>query len=237
MSEYEIALTVEFFFKSKASAIVDLVQKARKYIETNGDVALHNYLEDAGRTHGIDFDSWWIPVSAELIGKQVKLKMAGSPSGTIEQDLVTWIKKEGGKKIQGDMTSENGIESVVAMSNSDVRKIKKDIKLREKLYGPTKSGDLNELKKLLKKLKNIDAVEPWTGETALMLACSNGHLEMVEYLISNRADVNYVNEQEGTTALFNAANSDHAAIVKTLVENGASVDYLSSDQKNAFGIS
>ena len=134
------------------------------------------------------------------------------------------------------MNSDYGSESVIAMSNSDVRKIKKNLKLREELYGPTKSGDLEELKKVLKKLKNIDAVEPWTGSTALMLACSNGHREMVEYLISNGADVNYVNEQEGTTALFSAANRDHTAIVKTLVENGASVEYLSSDQKNAFGI-
>ncbi len=237
MSEYEIVLTAGFFFKSKATAIVDLVHKAKKYIETNGDVALHDYLKDARKTHGVDFDSWWVPISAELQGKQVTLKMTGSPSGTMEQDLVTWVKKAGGKNIQGTMTSEYGSEKVAAISKSDVRRIEKDIKLRENLHGLTKSGDLNELKKLLKKLDSIDALEPWTGETALMLACRNGHLEMVEYLISNGANVNYVNVQEDTTALFNAAKNDHAAIVKILVENGASVEYLTSDQKSAFGIS
>jgi hypothetical protein len=73
--------------------IADWESGSMSYIETHDDVALHNYLEDAGRTHGSDFDSWWVPVSAELQGKQVTLKMAGSPSGTIEQDLETWIKK------------------------------------------------------------------------------------------------------------------------------------------------
>lgn len=237
MPEYEIVLTAEFFFKSKATAIVDLVQKAKKYIETNGDGALHDYLEAARKTHGIDFDSWWLPISAELQGKQVTLKMSGSPSGTMEQDLVTWLKKSGGKNIQGTMTSEYDSENVVAMSNSEIRKIKKNIKLREKIHGPAKSGDLKELKNLLKQLDDIDAVEPWTGETALMLACNYGHLEIVEYLISNGANVNYVNKQEDTTALFNAAKKDHAEIVKILVENGASVEYLNPDQKNAFGIS
>ena len=237
MSEYEIVLTAEFFFKSKATAIVDLIQKAKKYIEANGDVALHHYLKDARRTHGIDFDSWWVPISAELQGKQVTIKMTGSPSGTMEQDIVTWIKKAGGKNIQGTMDSEYGSESVVAMSKSEVRRIEKDIKLRENLHGLTKSGDLIELKRLLDKLDSIDAVEPWTGETALMLASRNGHLEMVEYLIANGANVNYVNVQEDTTALFNAAKNDHAAIVKILVENGASVEYLTPEQKNAFGIS
>lgn len=237
MSEYETTLTMDFDDTSKASEIVDLFQKAEKYIETNGDVALHIYLQESKRTHGIDFDSWWIPTSAKLDGKQVTLKMIGSPSGSIEQDIVTWIKKEGGENIQGEMIGDYGNETIKAISNSEQEEIENAMELRENLYGPTKSGNLEELKVLLDKIKDINAVEPWTGDTALMLASRHGHLEMVEYIISEGADVNFVNEEEGATALTYAAKSGHAAIVKTLVENKASTEYLDSDHKTAFGLS
>lgn len=237
MSEHEITLTMDFDGPSKASEIVEFIQKAEKYIKTNGDVALHFYLQELNRTHGIDFDSWWIPISAQLQGKQVTFKMIGSPSGTIEQDLVTWIKNEGGANIQGHITGDYVNEDIRAISNSEQEAIEDDIELREKLYGPTKSGNLEQLKELLDKIKDINAVEPWTGDTALMLASRYGHLEMVEYIIAKGADVNYVNEEENATALTYAAKSDHAEVVKTLVENGASIDYLDSKLKQAFGIS
>lgn len=237
MSEYEISLTLEFSDNIKASEIVDLIQKAKKYLDTIGDGALHDYLHKIDRTHDIDFDSWWMPVSVQLNDKQVTLKMIGSPSGAIEQDIITWLKVEGGVNIKGNMIGDDFNESVGAIDNSEQEEIQNDIELREDLYGPTKSGDLARLKDLLSKIKNINAIEPWTGHTALMLASSNGHLEMVEYLISKGADVNFASKKKKATALTYAVRNGHAPIVETLIKNGASTKYLDAEQKKAFGVS
>ena len=70
------------------------------------------------------------------------------------------------------------------------------------------------------------------GETALMLASSEGHLEIVKLLIEKGADVNVKNE-DGKTALTLASRYGHLEVVKYLVENGADVNSKENDGDTA----
>lgn len=58
------------------------------------------------------------------------------------------------------------------------------------------------------------------GETALMLASINGHLEIVRSLVLRGANVN----QSGWTPLMYAATRDHVNIARLLISYGAKVD-------------
>ena len=58
---------------------------------------------------------------------------------------------------------------------------------------------------------NVDAVAK-DGDTALMVACLNGHLDSVQYLYKIKADVNICGEFG--TAMHRAAYHGHTEILK-----------------------
>lgn len=60
------------------------------------------------------------------------------------------------------------------------------------------------------------------GDTALMLACGAGHLEIVQYLISKNASVKERNKA-GSTPLLEAAYGGHEEVVRVLLKQKASV--------------
>ena len=59
------------------------------------------------------------------------------------------------------------------------------------------------------------------GQTALMLACEGGHLEVVQLLLKANANPNHEQEGTGITALIIAAQKGHLDIVQQLFEYGA----------------
>jgi ankyrin repeat protein len=59
-----------------------------------------------------------------------------------------------------------------------------------------------------------------SGETALILACRNGHQVSVISLLDAKADPD-VTAHNGRTALIEAAHAGHAEIVKSLLKKGA----------------
>jgi hypothetical protein len=67
------------------------------------------------------------------------------------------------------------------------------------------------------------------GQTALMLATFEGHLDIVQALLARSANVN-AKDHVGTTALMLAASRGHTAIVQALLAQGASID-----AKNNYG--
>jgi ankyrin repeat protein len=105
-----------------------------------------------------------------------------------------------------------------------------------------RTSNVEAAKLLLKKKANVDAVEKWHGQTALMWAAAQEQPEMVKLLVKHGADVNArstVNNWQrqvtaepraqarpagGLTALLYASRQGCLECVKALVEAKADVD-------------
>ena len=90
---------------------------------------------------------------------------------------------------------------------------------------------LEEIKELLKKGADLEARNKY-GDTALILAARDGHLEVVKYLAELGADVN-AKVSYGGTALMKAAIGEHLDVVKYLAECGADLDVKDEDGRTA----
>ena len=104
---------------------------------------------------------------------------------------------------------------------------KETVKLLNELKGSQNQNDiedlfeLNQLKAHQKKLKAFDINQSNdNGETLLMLAAENGHLNLVHYLLEKGADISKRNSAH-ETALTLAAENKHFIIVSILA-NGLS---------------
>jgi hypothetical protein len=107
-----------------------------------------------------------------------------------------------------------------------------------KLLVAVKHRDIKEVEYLLSKERhwfiraNVDARRTTYSDTALMIASSKGHTEIVEVLLDNGADVNAYNNY-GDTALINASENGHIKIVEMLLDNGAVVNAKNNDDETA----
>lgn len=63
-----------------------------------------------------------------------------------------------------------------------------------------------------------------SGETALIIACKNGYIQIVELLVISGTDVHIRTTNCVTTSLKLACIMGHYEIVKFLLENGAESD-------------
>jgi ankyrin repeat protein len=108
------------------------------------------------------------------------------------------------------------------------------ISAEEKAYGYSLSlicdaaeeNDLDSLTLLLD--AKTDTEERIAGETPLMLAAKNGHVDAVKLLLDRGAQVNARNPEmpdskRGMTALMLAAQQGHDEVVRMLLERGADV--------------
>ena len=90
----------------------------------------------------------------------------------------------------------------------------------------TNSNNFEVIKYLLNEAEiNIDVVDGF-GNTALIIACEKGLLEIANYLINNGANVNHQNEQ-GATPVMKAAEGNNFFVVKLLLEKN--IDLTISD--------
>jgi len=86
----------------------------------------------------------------------------------------------------------------------------------------------------------VNAAEPTTGRTPLMLACCEGYVDIVRFLLDGGANVNaeqpitfyddgeYDDEDDLTTALLLATRNGHEATVRALLASGADVSVTNS---------
>jgi uncharacterized protein len=67
----------------------------------------------------------------------------------------------------------------------------------------------------------VDAADE-NGQTSLLLAAENGHMDTVKALVELEADINASNKH-GRSALMIASKSGNTEMVKSLIELGAQV--------------
>ena len=92
------------------------------------------------------------------------------------------------------------------------------------------TGDLDELSRQLELGAAVDAKTP-RDQTALILACEHGKLDIVKHLLAAGADVDRHDVYGEHTALITAAIFGHLEIVQALVEAGADTSL-----RNEFGL-
>lgn len=80
--------------------------------------------------------------------------------------------------------------------------------------------------------QELASAQQTNGETALMLACKNGHLNIAKLLVLYHADVN-TPSSNGKTALMCAAMSGHYDVVKFLLELGPMLDVQDQQDETA----
>ena len=76
-----------------------------------------------------------------------------------------------------------------------------------------------------------NAKEPTFGMTALHIACSKGHKEIVELLLEKGSDIE-AREETGRTSLHTASFRGQMGIVEFLLEKGANVNAQTNDGKS-----
>lgn len=106
--------------------------------------------------------------------------------------------------------------------------------LTTQLFEASKSGNIDEVKSVIKQGVDVNSKGDQYGETVLLLASLFGRLDIVRLLIDNGADVN-MQSKNGSTALMRATeNKSNIEIVRFLIEKGADVNTKDSDGKTAY---
>jgi ankyrin repeat protein len=118
-----------------------------------------------------------------------------------------------------------------------------DSPLESALHAAARAGSVEGVQLLLERGADVDALEPYQDQTALMLATAEGHLDVVDALLNGGADPNLqarVSELTkrsmrtdfptgGFTALMWAAREGYEDIVRRLVEGGADLNMTNGD--------
>ena len=93
-------------------------------------------------------------------------------------------------------------------------------------------ADTNEVLRLLKLGANLNARDPDSGFTALMVASFSGHTTTCDLLLSRRAFVDS-RDNDGNSALMMAVMRGHIGVVRLLLQHGANSSLKNSDGLSA----
>lgn len=97
-----------------------------------------------------------------------------------------------------------------------------------------RSGNLEQVKKLIEGGLDVNVRRHKGGRTGLMLAAQKDRVEVVKFLLDKGADANIQGGGSGKTALIRAAERGHLEIVRALTDQRADLDFQArSSRKNA----
>lgn len=104
------------------------------------------------------------------------------------------------------------------------------------LFGASEEGNLQGIKDLVKMAQNIDLLATNKhGETALHMAASGGHTEIIKYLQSKGADVNVV-DKNVDGLIYWAARQGQLEVIKYLKEENVSLDTQNKSGESALHV-
>ena len=104
--------------------------------------------------------------------------------------------------------------------------------LLQELVNLVRDGDLKSVESFISNHEvDLNQVNR-TGISPLMVACTNGHVEIAKLLLKKGAKVNFVNDLN-QNALMKAAEGGNVEVVNLLVEHGANCNTAAIDTKTA----
>jgi hypothetical protein len=92
--------------------------------------------------------------------------------------------------------------------------------LADKLCEAAAQGNLDRVRALLSEGADIEATVDPAGSTALLVACSAGHIQVAKLLLENGADI-HARNRAGQNALVMAAEGRHRELADYLMSKGA----------------
>ena len=87
------------------------------------------------------------------------------------------------------------------------------------LHFASQSGNAEIVQILIDKGAHVDIKEKGNGQTPLLLACENGHINVVKALLQNNANVNE-KSRDGSTVLHLAAQNGQIDLLEILMKIG-----------------
>jgi len=95
-----------------------------------------------------------------------------------------------------------------------------------------RSGQVDAVKVLLNVGADLNAKEPWNGQSAIMWAAAEGHAPVVQVMIERGADI-HARSNSGSTPLLFAARKGNMSIVRALLGAGSGVNEKRPDGATA----
>ncbi|CAF0811407.1 unnamed protein product [Brachionus calyciflorus] len=135
--------------------------------------------------------------------------------------------------------------AAASTSSTSTPRLLEHLEAHEKVFQLSKSGRIKDLKQFLNRKPKEDRKKivstKYNGATSLIMACRNGHLDVVEYLVDTcqagleqTGLVNFEGENiEGAPPLWCASAAGHLKIVKYLVSKGANVNSTTKSNSTA----
>ncbi|CAI7594676.1 unnamed protein product [Penicillium pancosmium] len=190
-------------------------------------VATEAFLNAAGDSdkQALPRDNYPIPVSTEYFAASNFNKQVPSRE-SISMHTATNSSSHGSSYGDGNSNSNPSLSSLARAPGkkpSVMHKMKYRLtNSKESFISSIQLNKIDSVKKALDKGANADTMNQ-EEQTALMVACSYGHEEIVKILLNYGANANK-SSYKGETALGVAAGRGNESIVRTLLARGASVN-------------
>ncbi len=128
--------------------------------------------------------------------------------------------------------------NTVLISASEIRKSPNYILAKAANRACYEGEDIDTVEKAIKEGADVNITDEiifgdeGKGNTALMMAASNGHIDITKLLLKAKADVNKQND-DGVTALMMASSEGYLDIVQELINGNADVNIKDKNNNTA----